>query len=93
MAYFAAAAAGAFVARRGILWPIIGVVALVWVISLSYTYAHREDYLTTLRVVDLDWLGAIMSIIATAIAVKTGEWIARTARSPATSENVDGPVE
>lgn len=93
MAYFAAATIGAFVARRGLLWPIMSLVVLVWVVTLSYTYAHREDYLTTLRVIDLDWPGAIMAITATAIAVKTGEWIARIARAPKTTESTDSPIE
>ena len=80
MAIFASVTVGAFIARRGLLMPIMVFVIAVWSISLANTYAHREDYLTTLRVVDLDWPEAIMAILTTIVAVKTGEWIARRVR-------------
>lgn len=88
LAVFASMTIGAVVARRGLLVPAVTLVAVVWAATLANTYAHRDDYVTSLRLIDLDWAGAVMAIATTIIAVKTGEWIARSMhRKPADSAN------
>ena len=76
-AIFASMTVGSIVARKGLLMPALVLVAAAWSAALVNTYINRDDYVSTLRVVDLDWPGAAMTILTTIVAVKTGEWIVR----------------
>ena len=86
LAVYASVTIGAYVARRRLMVPMISAVAFVWGFGLFYSYAHQGDYITTLRVVDLNWPEFIMIIVAAVLAVRTGEWIAKSARQKKTIE-------
>jgi len=86
LSVFASVAVGSYVARRGLMLPMVVLVSAVWGFGLVNTYAHRDDYSTTLRVIDLAWPEVIMVIVATVVAVKVGERIANSVRQNSGTE-------
>ena len=86
MVLFASVAVGAYVARTGFMIPALTLVIVVWGVTLLNTYVHRENYLTELRLIDLDWPGAFMAIVSTVVAVKVGHWIRRLVVERGTTE-------
>ena len=71
MGLFVAVAVGAYIARRGLMWPVLIFFVAVQVIGRMVAYIEGRS------VADMDIPGAIMNAITAVVAVKFGEWVAR----------------
>ncbi|MGI9262060.1 MAG: hypothetical protein ACR2QR_08490 [Woeseiaceae bacterium] len=70
-----AAAIGSYLSRGKSLWPTIVLVVLLWGSILFNQSQIRDIDNQAIPISQLDWIGAMMALVATVVGVRIGQWI------------------